>query len=98
MKKSGQPAISTNTRLIYPLWFGLMTSDYQWIVSWFELWTNRGVIYCVVRPCLSACGEQVSRIGMMVDGEGEGLAGSCRWTRCVEGRALGLGRGTRVVG
>jgi hypothetical protein len=34
----------------------------------------------------------------VVDGEGEGHAGSCRWTESGEGRALGLDLGTGVVG
>jgi hypothetical protein len=32
----------------------------------------------------------------VVDGEGD--VGSCRWTGSGEGRALGLDRGTKVVG
>jgi hypothetical protein len=51
-----------------------------------------------VQPCRSACGVQVWIVGTMVDGEGEGHTGLCRWTRSGEGRALGLDGGTRVAG
>jgi hypothetical protein len=62
-----------------------MTSDYQWVVSRVEWWTNRGVSYCVVQPYLSACGALVRSTGTMVDNEGEGNAGLCRWTGSSEG-------------
>jgi hypothetical protein len=35
---------------------------------------------------------------MVVDGEDEGHADLCRWTRSGEGRALGLDRATREAG
>jgi hypothetical protein len=55
-------------------------------------WTNQGVsLY--VQTCLLACGVHVCS-----HDEGEGHAGSCRWTGCSEGRALSLDRGTREVG
>jgi hypothetical protein len=47
---------------------------------------------------MSACGVQVWSIGTVVNNEGEGHAGSCRWTRIGEGRVLGLDRGTRFAG
>jgi hypothetical protein len=40
-----------------------------------------------VKPYRSACGVQVWSIGTVVDGEGEGHMGSCRWTRSGEGQA-----------
>jgi hypothetical protein len=40
----------------------------------------------------------VWRIGTVVDVEGEGHAGSCRWTESGKGRALGLDQGSRVTG
>jgi hypothetical protein len=46
-------------------------SDCQQVVSRVESWTNRGVSYCVVQPCLSACGVQVWSTGRVVDSEGE---------------------------
>jgi hypothetical protein len=51
-----------------------------------------------VQPCRSVCGVQLWSTGMMVDGEGEGHVGSCRWTESGERRALGLDRGTGVTG
>jgi hypothetical protein len=45
-----------NTRLACPLWFKVMMSGCQRVASRVESWTNRGVSYCVVQPCLSACG------------------------------------------
>jgi hypothetical protein len=48
------------------------------------------MILCVVQPGLSVCRVQVWSIGTVVDVEGEYHAGSCRWTRGNEGRALGL--------
>jgi hypothetical protein len=80
------------------LWFGLMMSDCQRVASWVELWTNRCVSYCVVQPCISVYGVQVWSTGTVVDGEVEGHAGSCWWTRSGEGRVLGVDRGTRVAG
>jgi hypothetical protein len=53
---------------------------------------------CVVQPCFSVCGMQVWSTGTVVDSEGEGHVGSCRWTGRGEGRALRLNRGTREVG
>jgi hypothetical protein len=75
-----------------------MMSDCQVVASWVESWTNRGMSFCVAQPCLSACGVYVWSTGMMVDGERECHVGSCRWTESVEGQALGLDRGTRVIG
>jgi hypothetical protein len=69
-----------NTRLTYPLWFGLMMSDSQWVASRVESWTNRDVSYC-------ACGVQVWSTKIVVDGEGEGPVVSCGWTGSGEGRA-----------
>jgi hypothetical protein len=79
-----------NTRLICPWWFGLMMSDFQRVASRVESWTNQGMSYMFVQPCLLACGVQVWSIGMVLDDEGEGHAGSCRWTGSGEGRELGL--------
>jgi hypothetical protein len=44
-----------------------------------------------------AYGVQLWSTCMVVDGEGEGRAGSCRWIGSGEGRAQGLDRGTRVA-
>jgi hypothetical protein len=38
-----------------------------------------------VQPCLSACDVQVWGTGTVVDDEGEGHAGSCRWIGSDEG-------------
>jgi hypothetical protein len=43
-----------NTRLICPLWFRLMMSDCQQVVSRVESWTNRGMSYVFVQPCMLA--------------------------------------------
>jgi hypothetical protein len=59
--------------------------------------TEAWVMY-VVQSCRSDCGVQVCSIGIVVDDEGEGNAGSCRWTRSGEGWALGLDRRTGVAG
>jgi hypothetical protein len=67
-----------------------MISDFQWVASHGESWTNRGVSICGVQPCLSACGVEVSSTSIVVDNKGEGHAGSCQWTRSGEGRALRL--------
>jgi hypothetical protein len=80
------------------MWFGLMISDFQWVSSQGESWTNRGVSICVVQPCLSACGVEVWSTRTVVDAKGVGHVGSCRWTGSGEGRALGLDRGTREGG
>jgi hypothetical protein len=53
---------------------------------------------CIVQPYQSAYGVQVWSIGTVVNDEGESNASSWRWTRCSEGRVLGLERGTRVTG
>jgi hypothetical protein len=71
-------------------------SDCQWVAYRVESWTNRGVSYCIVQPCLLACGVQVWSTSTTVDGEGECHVGSCQWTRSDEGWALGLDRGIRV--
>jgi hypothetical protein len=65
-------------------------SDCKWVASWVDSWTNRGMSYYVVQPCLSACGVQVWSTGIMVNVKGEGHVGSCRWTGSGEGRALRL--------
>jgi hypothetical protein len=53
-------------------------SDYQWVASRVESWTNWGVSICVVQPCLSACGVQVwSTRNKAADGEGEGHMRVC---------------------
>jgi len=44
----------------------------------------------LVQPCRSTCGVQVWSTGTVVDGWGEGHAGSCWWTGSGEGRVLGL--------
>jgi hypothetical protein len=67
-----------------------MMSDYQWVAPRFESWTNQGMHYVFVQPCLLTCGVHMSSIGMVVDDEGEGHVGSCQWTRSGEGRALRL--------
>jgi hypothetical protein len=54
--------------------------------------------YCVVQPCLLVCDVQVSSTSTMVDGKGEGHAGSYRWTGSGEGRVLGLDRGVESPG
>jgi hypothetical protein len=54
-----------------------MMSSCQWVASWVESWTYRGVRLCVVQLCRSACGVQVWSIDTVVDGEGESHAGSC---------------------
>jgi hypothetical protein len=41
------------------------------------------IIY--VQPCRLPCGVQVWSMGTVVDSEGEGHAGSCRWTGSGEG-------------
>jgi hypothetical protein len=45
---------------------------------------------CVCNLSLSLCGAQVWSLETVVNGEGKGHAGSCRWTGSSEGRALGL--------
>jgi hypothetical protein len=52
-------------------------SDCKWVASWVDSWTNRGMSYYVVQPCLSACGVQVWSTGIMVNVKGEGHVGSC---------------------
>jgi hypothetical protein len=42
------------------------------------------------QPCWSTCDVQVWSTGTVVDGWGEGHAGSCWWTESGEGRVLGL--------
>jgi hypothetical protein len=42
-----------------------------------------------VQSCLSVYDLQVCSTGTVVDDEGEGHAGSCRWTESGERRALG---------
>jgi hypothetical protein len=46
-----------------------------------------------VQTCLSACGVQVCSLETVVDNEGDGHAGSCRWTGCGERRDLSLDQG-----
>jgi hypothetical protein len=75
-----------------------MMSYCQWVASWVESWTGRGVRLCVVQLCRSACGVQVWSIDTVVDGEGESHAGSCQWTESGKGRALRLDQGTRIAG
>jgi hypothetical protein len=70
-------------------------SDCQRVMLWFESWTNQSTRLCVVQLCLSACSMYVWSTGTMVEDEGEGHVGSCRWTRSDKGWALGLGRGTK---
>jgi hypothetical protein len=48
-----------------------------------------------VQPCLSTSGVQVCSTRMVVDDEGEDLAGSCQWAGSDEGRAMGLDRGPK---
>lgn len=45
--------------------------------------------------CLLACGAEAWSSEAVIDDEGEGHAGSCRWTGSGEGLMLGLDRGTR---
>jgi hypothetical protein len=51
-----------NTRLICPIWFGLIMSDCQRVASQVESWTNRGVSYVlcnhVYRLVVCRCGAQ----------------------------------------
>jgi hypothetical protein len=68
-------------------------NDCQRVASRVELCTIRGVTTCVVQSYLLACGVQVWTIDMVVNGEGEGHAVLCRWTRSDEGRALDLTKG-----
>jgi hypothetical protein len=42
-----------------------------------------------MQPCRSACSVRVWNTGMVIDGEDEGHAGSCRWSESGEGRAHG---------
>jgi hypothetical protein len=56
--------------------------------GWYFGVVGRLTRLCVVQPCLSACGVKVRSIGMVVDGEGEGHAGSSQWIGSSEGRAL----------
>jgi hypothetical protein len=51
-----------------------------------------------VQPCRSTCGVQVWSTWTVVDDEGEGHAGPCRWTRSGEEREMELDQGTRVIG
>jgi hypothetical protein len=67
-----------------------MISDCRRVASRVESWTNRGLTVCVVQPCLSDCGVKVWSAGTVVDNEGKGQAGLCRWIGSGEGRALGL--------
>ena len=62
-----------------------------------SLRTNRGVnrVELCRAMCFLACGAQAWKSEAVVSGEGEGHAGSCRWTGSGEGRMLGLDRGTR---
>jgi hypothetical protein len=60
-------------------------SDNQWVVSRVESWTHRGMRLCIVQPCRLSYGVQVWRTCTVVNDEGEGLAGSCRWTGSDEG-------------
>jgi hypothetical protein len=73
-------------------------SDYQWVVPWCGYWTNQGTKACVGQPCLSPCGIQVWSTGMVINDEGEGHAGLCRWTESGEGWVLGIDRGTEEAG
>ena len=50
-----------------------------------------------VQPCRLACGVQVWSTETVVDVEGEGHAGLCRWAGNNEGRVLGLDQVTRVA-
>jgi hypothetical protein len=61
------------------------------------MWTNRHVSICLCNHVsqLVVC---TCSIGMVVDGEGQNHAGSCRWARSGKGRALSLDRGTGEVG
>jgi hypothetical protein len=87
-----------NTRLTCPLWFGLMVSDCQWVVSRVESWTDQGMRLCVVQPCQSTCGVQVWSISTVVDGEGEVHAGSCGWTEMVKDERWDLTKGPQSSG
>jgi hypothetical protein len=60
-------------------------SDCQRISSRVKSSTGRGIRLCFVQPCRSACSMQVWSTGMVVDVEGEGHVGSCRWTGSDEG-------------
>jgi hypothetical protein len=52
--------------------------------------TKRGVsLGCAT--CLLACGVQVWSSKAVVNDEGEGQAGLCRWTKSGEGQMSGLG-------
>jgi hypothetical protein len=51
-----------------------------------------------VQPCFLAYGVQVWSTGTVVNGEGEGHAGSCRWTERDEGQALDLTEGLEEPG
>jgi hypothetical protein len=53
--------------------------------------------YVYVQLCLSAYDVQVCITRTVVDDESEYHAGSCRWARSGEGRALGLDRGAEEV-
>jgi hypothetical protein len=50
-----------------------------------------------VQLCRSVCGVQVWSTDTVIDDEGEGHVGLCRWTESGEVRALVLDRGTIVV-
>jgi hypothetical protein len=56
-----------NIKLNCLLWFRLMMSDCQRVASRVMSWTNRGVRFCVVQSCRSACGVQVWSTGTVVD-------------------------------
>jgi len=84
-----------------PLWFEL---DDEWLstAERFELssLTNRGVSHVELccATCFLACGAQAWKSELVVGGEGEGHADSCRWIGSGEGRMLDLDRGTRRPG
>jgi hypothetical protein len=69
-------------------------SDCQRVASRVESWTNRDVSYVLCNHVCWFCGVQVWSKRTVVDSEGEGHVGSCRWT----GRGEGLDLGTRVIG
>jgi hypothetical protein len=57
-------------------------------------WPECEIMY--LKPCQSACDVQVWSTGTVVNGEGH--AGSCRWTESDQGRALDLTEGSESPG